>query len=373
MTDIFKIDSHKYSYHPKHSSTVIDYITNSKDPVRRQAFKAQHPKYIEVSPVGACNHRCTFCAVDYIGYKSIFMDLEKYKASIDSMKDKECKSIMFAGEGEPLLHPEISEFVNYTKEEGNIDTSFTTNAFKLTSQFVEKSLQNVSWIKVSFNGGNRDTYSKIHRTNPSDFDKVVDNIRSAIAYKNSNSLTTAFGMQILLLPDNSDSIHDLCHLAIDIGVDYVVIKPYSQHKFSNTHTYENIDYSNYVGLEAELSQYNSVNFNVVFRINTINNWISQNNDRYCQCYATPSAWSYIMASGDVYSCSAYLLDERFKLGNINDTTFAEIWESEKRLEHANFVLNKLDINECRVNCRMDQVNRYLDSIINKKIDHINFI
>jgi radical SAM protein with 4Fe4S-binding SPASM domain len=80
-----------------------------------------------------------------------------------------------------------------------------------------------------------------------------------------------------------------------------------------------------------------------------------------------------MADGAVFSCSAYLLDERFLLGNINEQAFSEIWESEKRLEHANFVINDLDINECRVNCRMDQVNRYLDGIINKKVDHINFI
>jgi radical SAM protein with 4Fe4S-binding SPASM domain len=373
MTDVFKIDSHKYSYHPGHSLTVINYVTNTKDPAIRKSYKSLHPKYIEISPVGACNHRCTFCAVDYIGYKSIFMNLDRYKASINSMIGKGCGSVMFAGEGEPLLHPQISEFVNYTKEYGKIDTSFTTNAFKLTSSFVEEALHNISWIKVSFNGGNRETYSRIHRTNPSDFDKVVENIRSAVAYKNNNGLSTAFGMQILLLPDNSDSIHDLCQLAIDIGVDYVVIKPYSQHKFSDTHIYENIDYSKYIELESELTQYNSSSFNVVFRINTINSWISQNKDRYCQCYATPSTWSYIMADGAVYSCSAYLLDDRFRLGNINENLFAEVWESEKRLKHAEFILNELDINECRVNCRMDQVNRYLDGIINKKIDHINFI
>ena len=52
-----------------------------------------------------------------------------------------------------LLHPKISEFVNFTKESGGIDTSFTTNAFKLSTRFVESSLKNISWIKVSFNGG----------------------------------------------------------------------------------------------------------------------------------------------------------------------------------------------------------------------------
>ena len=373
MADTFKIDSHKYSYHPNHSSKVINFVNQPNDSSIREAYKLQHPKYIEVSPVGACNHRCTFCAVDYIGYKSIFMDIEKYKESITSMKGKGCGSIMFAGEGEPLLHPEIAEFVNFTKESGGIDTSFTTNAFKLSTKFVESSLKNISWIKVSFNGGNRETYANIHRTNAKDFDVVVENIMSAVDYKNSNGLKTAFGMQILLLPDNKDSIHDLCVLAKEIGVDYVVIKPYSQHKFSETHTYENIDYSQYLGMEKELSQYNSDDFNVIFRINTINNWISQNQDRYCHCYATPSVWSYIMADGEVYSCSAYLLDERFTLGNINQQSFGDIWESEKRLEHANFVMNDLDINECRVNCRMDQVNRYLDSVVNSKIDHMNFI
>ena len=89
--------------------------------------------------------------------------------------------------------------------------------------------------------------------------------------------------------------------------------------------------------------------------------------------ATPSVWAYIMATGDVYSCSAYLLDDRFLLGNINEEPFYDIWNSNSRMEHAKFVLNELDISECRVNCRMDQVNRYLDSIVNNKIDHVNFV
>ncbi|WP_063396472.1 radical SAM protein [Prochlorococcus sp. MIT 1306] len=371
--DKFKIDSHKYAYHPDHSANVINYIRNKDDKQYIEAFKNQHPLYMELSPVGACNHRCTFCAVDYIGYNSVFMDLEVYKKTIDSMKTKGCKSIMFAGEGEPLLHPEISEFVNYTKIEGGIDTSFTTNAFKLSENFVEKSLSNIAWVKVSFNAGTSKAYSEIHRTKEKDFDVVCNNLRYAVEYKNKHGLKVALGMQMLLLPENQETLHDLCNLAIDIGLDYVVIKPYSQHKFSNTTKYKNIDYTQYLGLEEELKQYNSKNFNVVFRINTINNWISQNNERYCHCMATPSVWSYIMADGEVYSCSAYLLDDRFKLGNINEATFHDIWSSERRMKHAHYVMNELDINECRVNCRMDQVNRYLDNVVNEKIDHINFV
>jgi len=373
MADRFNIDGHKYSFHPEHSSTILKYLNNPESEDYKEAYKKQHPKYIEVSPFGACNHRCTFCAVDYIGYNSVLIDYETYRVSIDSMIGKGCGSIMFAGEGEPLLHPKIGEMVNYTKEVGEIDTAFTTNAYRLTSRFIEYSMKNISWIKVSFNAGSSKEYADIHRTNEKDFSIVVDNLRNAVDYRQKNGIETSIGMQMLLLPENSSTVHDLCKLAKDIGIDYVVVKPYSQHKFSNTTRYNNIDYSLYLELEKELEQYNDDNFNVIFRINTIKNWISQNKNRYCHCIATPSVWAYWMSDGAIYSCSAYLLDERFRLGNINEKTFDEIWNSEKRLEHSDFILKELDINECRVNCRMDQINRFMDSMLNKKVDHMNFV
>ena len=168
-------------------------------------------------------------------------------------------------------------------------------------------------------------------------------------------------------------MEDLCKHAKELGANYVVIKPYSQHKFSNTHEYENIDYSDYLELERSLEKFNDKDFNVIFRVNTIKNWMMQNKNRYCKCLATPSTWAYWMANGDVYSCSAYLLDERFRLGDLNDRSFDDIWSSEKRMNHSKFILTELNIEECRVNCRMDQVNRYLDTIVNKKQEHINII
>ena len=71
--------------------------------------------------------------------------------------------------------------------------------------------------------------------------------------------------------------------------------------------------------------------------------------------------------------AAKILDDRFKLGNIYENTFKDVWCSNKKIEHAQFVKNELNINECRVNCRMNQVNTYLDNIVNKKQEHVNFI
>ena len=105
----------------------------------------------------------------------------------------------------------------------------------------------------------------------------------------------------------------------------------------------------------------------------IQKYIEGDEQGYKKCYATPNLWSYVMADGRVFSCSAYLLDDRFDLGNINDNTFQEIWEGNKRKNNFEFVKQDLDISECRLNCRMDEVNRYIDSIDHQTIEHINFI
>ncbi len=53
-------------------------------------------------------------------------------------------------------------------------------------------------------------------------------------------------------------------------------------------------------------------------------------------------------------------------------TFKEIWEGEKRVLSIKWVERELDINQCRVNCRMDEINRYLWDLKNHP-EHVNFI
>ena len=76
MSDKFKIDSHKAAFHPKHIYVVDRFAQKIRPPEDIEAFKQLMPVYVEISPFGACNHRCTFCAVDYIGYKTIKLNTD---------------------------------------------------------------------------------------------------------------------------------------------------------------------------------------------------------------------------------------------------------------------------------------------------------
>jgi radical SAM protein with 4Fe4S-binding SPASM domain len=279
---------------------------------------------------------------------------------------------MYAGEGEPLLHKKINEIVKATKSAG-IDVSFTTNATVLNQDFVDQSLPLTSWIKVSINAGSSATYAKVHQTKEKDFFKVIDNLKNAVTAKKKNNLKCIIGAQSLLLPENSNEMIRLVEICRDeIGLDYLVIKPYSQHLLSKTIVYKNIDYSDSLLFGDKLRSFSTSNFKVIFRENTIKKYIHDVN-RYTKCNATPFFWAYVMASGDVYGCSAYLLDKKFMYGNLNDQTFQQIWEGDKRKESFKFIRNELDIKQCRVNCRMDEINRYLFNLSENLVEHVNFI
>lgn len=356
--DKYQIDGHKIHYHV--------------DRVHEWLYKTKtvYPIYVEITPSGACNHRCTFCAVDYIGYKTRFLEKELLKTRISEMAERGVRSIMFAGEGEPLLHKDLAEIAVHTRSTG-IDVSITTNAVALTDKFCRQALSSISWIKASINAGTPETYAKVHRTKAEDFGRAIDNMAQAVRIKRETGSVCTLGAQMVLLPENAKEAVMLAERGKQIGLDYVVIKPYSQHLMSITHEYESVKYEDYQTMADGLEQLNDEKFHVIFRRQTME--ILKDSERYYStCQATPYFWAYIMGNGDVYGCSAYLEDERFCYGNILQNTFTEIWEGEKRKKSMDYVEHGLDIGECRKNCRMEKVNRYLWDL-KHPTEHVNFI
>ncbi len=360
MSKYYAIDSHKMQYH-------LDKVESWKQGKGADVY----PVYVEISPVGHCNHRCTFCAVDYIGYKNRALDTQNLCNNIAIMAENDVRSIMFAGEGEPMLHPDIGMITKFTSM-SKIDVAFTTNGTAMTNKFLSEALGYITWIKVSLNAGDEETYAKIHRCPAKHFDMVWHNIANAVRLRDINGYKATIGVQCVLLPENAHTIDDLAKRCKDVGVDYLVIKPYSHHLSSETQQYRDIKYGqDYKILLETLSMYTSSNFEIITRDKSMEAWDAEDRG-YTTCHSTPYMWAYVMASGDVYACSAHIGNDMFNLGNINDTNFDIIWRGEKRKVLIDKMLNGFDISTCRKNCRMDKVNRFMNDIKNPG-EHKNFI
>ncbi len=365
MSDRYAIDSHKMMYHPERVAALMA----AKDDWNQA--KGVYPIYVEMGPVGACNHRCVFCAYDYIGYKTVRLETEMLRQRLPEMGRLGVKSIMFAGEGEPMLHKDICEIVRITKASG-IDVSFTTNATAMPKAFPTEALPHVSWIKASINAGTAETYSQIHRCKPEHFETAIANLTAMVEARRADNLSVTLGAQILLLPENAHEIRELAEICRDrVGLDYLVVKPFSQLPHSTSQQYKDLEYTEFLDIEDKYKDMNTDKFSLIFRTNTMRKYNSS--DRYSHCYSTPFMWAHIMASGEVFGCGAFLQDERFRFGNINEHSFQDIWEGERRRANFELVSKSFNIDECRKNCRMDEVNRYLYQLIDNRPAHVNFI
>lgn len=361
--DEWLIDGGKLALHPAWAAQWLEADTWEK-------AKKLAPLYWEITTSAACNHRCTFCSTDAIGYPAILMD---EKILVERMKEAKAlgvKSVMFGGTGEPLVHKRIPDICKGAMEAG-LDYAFTTNGVLLTDKRVlpKIGLLGATWIKVSLNAGTRDSYAAIHRTDAKDWDTVWAGIKVLVAMRNTTGSKTTIGVQCVVLPENAYDMGALAELARDAGCDYLVLKPYSQATFQLSHTYENIDYTQMRAYLQSVVKLSTDKFKVIYRGNAINEEITKKHS-YDRCRATPSAWVYTMADGRVFTCSAHLLDDRFCIGNLNDNTFKDIWEGEKRRENWE-MMQDFDIKQCRLNCRMNSANKYLHQLTHQ--EHRNFI
>ena len=331
------------------------------------------PIYWEITTSAACNHRCTFCSTDAIGYPAILMDKDILKERMREARRLGVKSVMFGGTGEPLVHKHISEIAAWAKI-GGLDVAFTTNGVLLNKL---EDLWRYTWIKVSLNAGTQASYAAIHRTDEKDWDKVWANIRDAVKRRKDIPAgidpiyidSATIGVQCVVLPENAYDMRALANMCRDAGVDYLVLKPYSQATFMLSHQYENIDYKEMRAYLQSVNEFDTPTFKVIYRGNAINEEIGKKH-AYDKCRATPTMWVYSMADGRVFTCSAHLLDDSFCIGNLNDNTFQEIWEGERRRENWE-MMKEFDIKRCRLNCRMNGPNKYLHELTHAK--HVNFI
>ena len=125
----FENDSYEVHFNTKTGLEVLKSKTGT-DP-----FKTELPLLIDVGIMGSCLNSCAFC---YQGRaEEPHMTLENFKSIIDQVKHH-VNQVALGGRGDPNLHPQFKEFVEYARDNGVIP-NYTTSGVNLTKKQLEVS------------------------------------------------------------------------------------------------------------------------------------------------------------------------------------------------------------------------------------------
>lgn len=355
--DSYRMDGHKLLWH--------------LDRVRQwQEGRQIVPVYMEISPVSYCNHRCIFCGVDFAMTERHKLDTQVMVQRLEEMGRLGVRSLMFAGEGEPLLHEDLGLLLATAKRAG-MDVSVTSNGSLGNRERWQEILPSLTWIRFSVDAGSPRVHAKVHGVAPKVFEQTVASIGEALAVRREQGLPVTIGVQYLVLPANLDDLGPALDLFSGLGVDYVALKPFSLHPQMIKKM--DVDYQGLIDrVEEQVNQRaDRHGTKVIFRRGAMTNYL-EGALGFKHCRALPF-WAYVASTGDVYTCSVFLGDPRFRAGNLNQETMEEIMLGQERRRSLEFGRQELDVEaHCRVNCRMARINEFLETLDNPP-QHVNFI
>jgi len=147
-------------------------------PIKR--IVSDFPLYVLIEPVSACNLRCIMCfQIDetFSGNKNFMgkMNISLFKKIIDECETGGTKAITLASRGEPTLHPQLGEMLEYCAGKF-LELKLNTNATKLTEKISHQILKSeVTDLVYSIDSYTKKEYESIRVQGV--FEDVLNNIK----------------------------------------------------------------------------------------------------------------------------------------------------------------------------------------------------
>jgi MoaA/NifB/PqqE/SkfB family radical SAM enzyme len=244
------------------------------------------------------------------------------------------KLIHFSGGGEPTLHPDLLETMKLCKEgEPKLEVVVSTNGIKLKPEMVKFADD----IRISLNAGTIEMYEKITNLKDSNsWSVVLNNIVSAIAYRNARFVKCNIGIAFVITPDNWPDLDSFCRLGRDLGVDFAHIRPAIYPKGDPRNVAIKKLMPEAVSIYEKCTKlYQTHKFTIFFITEKFEGYWTPRT--YNKCRATPLQ-AVLTATGEFIICQ----DVFIRFGNYNKEEFWDIWGKDKHRA----AIEKIDMDLC---------------------------
>ncbi|MDL1967662.1 MAG: radical SAM protein [Deltaproteobacteria bacterium] len=315
-----------------------------------------YPISIEIGITSQCNHNCCWCSITPKKVdRHSYLSKDILKKFVSNVKEMNVRSVVISGSGEQTLHKDLPWFLQQLHEAG-LYIGMNTNGSRLTPDLCRTIVDTVTWIRISLDAASEEVRKAVHGVK--DLNKATEGLKELVRLKKEVDSQISIGTQMVVCPENEKEIESCTNLSIAIGVDYQQIKPaipfdyyYPNYKDAKIRMAEWLD--RIKNLDGN-KQWKGFQVNV--RYDQFENYIN-GTDFYervnFKCLTSFSP--YIEADGNVWYCVDKKGNENYWLGDLNNHSLKEIWESERRKE----VLYYTNQNPCGHICRNSPLNELL--------------
>jgi len=295
------------------------------------------PRELQLEVTGACNLRCEMCLVRYrppLDRHEASLDFASVRALLDALPDLE--RVTLQGLGEPLMAPDLLPMLEYGRARG-IRMGFNTNATLLTAAMTERLLDaEPDWLCVSVDGATAATYESIR--DGARFDRVARNVRRFVTrMRERGARKPDLSLVMVAMRRNVAELPALVRLAADWGVPTLRVQNLS-HSFSDCDpagAYREI--REFAGAEALWQGHDGAadaafaearalagELGVALRLPDLDEPPRQVGAPGCDW---PWRSAYVRHDGRVQPCCMLMGGDRAILGDLHESSFAEIWQS----------------------------------------------
>jgi len=294
------------------------------------------PMTVSIEPTTACNLKCPECPSGLRAFSRPTGNLKVdfFRKTMDELAQN-LLYLIFYFQGEPYINPKFLDMVKYAHDKG-IYTITSTNGHFLNKANAKKTIESgLDRMIISVDGTTQETYENYRIGGR--LDVVLQGARNMVAMKKEmKSKTPHLIFQFLVVKPNEHQIKDIYDLAEEIGIDEVKLK-----------TAQVYDYKEGNELIPSIDKYSRY-ANQGDGSYKIKNNLS--NECWKLWHACVITWD-----GVVVPC-CFDKDATHKLGNLKETSFAELWQGEAYQNFRAQLLkgrDKIDICEnCTEGCKV---------------------
>jgi MoaA/NifB/PqqE/SkfB family radical SAM enzyme len=310
------LDSHKLGYHYD----------------RLEAWEKGEriaPISVDMALTRACGAMCSFCyAMVQEPQERLAIKTKDALDLLDDFAEIGIKSVSLISDGESSISKAYVPFIKHAGELG-IDVGNATNGWEWGPEKIDQILPDMTWVRFTVAAGTPEGYARIMYKGPEHtevFDKAMSNIRYAVELKKKLNLKVTLGIQMVLMPQFKDEIIPFAKLAVDLGVDYGVIKHCSDDEFG-TLGVEYEKYEQMYDLLDEAENMSNEKTKVIVKWEKIK---SKGKPTYNRLYG-PQFLLQISGSGLVAPAGQFFNARysKFHMGNFVDERFIDIFKSDR--------------------------------------------